>query len=165
MGILNLLQHKEAEVGTPAAKNTQVFVAESTEGSGENELLEGIPAIKTPAGTFFRFIMRSSRFILGATAPEAIKEETEANSVTGFKPSTTKRALVWVAVKPEAVTEQTEWKVEIEAVVVGSIKIKPDAAGTILPIGTFFVQPNAVIKLTKGKTKIEKGLFGVTLMN
>ncbi len=164
MGILNLLQHKNSEVGTPAAKNTQVFVAETTEGAGENEVLAEVPAIKTAAGTFFRFILSSSRRILGATATEALKELTEAESVTGFKPSTTKAAFVWIALKTE-VTEATTWKVEVGAVIVGQIKLVPKAVADVIPLGTFYVLPNETIKLTKTAGKIEKGIFGVTLMN
>jgi hypothetical protein len=150
MGILTLLQHKEAAVAEPPAKNTSIFVAESTEGAGEEEVLAERPAIKVTT-KFFRFIMGDSRRILGTANPAAEKEETEAASETGFEASASKLALVTVALKAaEAV--KTVWTVEVGAVAVLKFSLTT-AVGSVYPLGTFLLQPGQKIKLKKTEGK------------
>ncbi len=163
MGILTLLQHKEAAVAEPPAKNTSIFIAESTEGSGEEEVLAERPAIKNTT-KFYRFIMGDSRQILGTAAAEAVKTETEANAVTGIIPSATKAALVTVAFLFKE--ESTAYNVEANGLVVAEQKAAAvPKAGDITVVGTFLVQPGKKIKVAKVTGVLTSVKFSVQLMN
>jgi hypothetical protein len=161
MGILTLLQHKEAAVVEPPAKNASIFVAESTEGAGENEVLAERPAFRVGA-SFLRFIMGDSRRLLGVTAAEAAKTVTEAEGVTGIEPSATKAALVTVSFIAKA--EATAFNVEANGLVVYEQKSTP-LVGDIVPMGTYLVQPGKKIKVTKVTGAVSNVKFSVQLMN
>ncbi len=164
MGILTLLQHKEAAVAEPPAKNTSIFVAESTEGAGtEEEVLAERPAIKNTT-KFYRFIMGDSRNILGIAAAEAVKTETAASAETGIIPSATKAALVTVAFVLKE--ESTAFNIETNAVVTAEYKAAlVPKAGDITIVGTFLVQPGKKIKVNKITGALTNVKFSVQLMN